>query len=88
MHFTKVAALAAFFSQFASVSSLPASEFNGLEARGTPAPGDGTLAKPRILTIDCNAVAEVCNAQCAAILCFGAPAVMYVLLPISYLDHN
>lgn len=78
MQFLTLAVLAALSSQFTSVLSLPVSEFNELEQRDNPAPGAGTLASPRILTIDCTSVGEVCNAQCAAILCFGAPAVMFV----------
>ncbi|KIN07143.1 hypothetical protein OIDMADRAFT_107716 [Oidiodendron maius Zn] len=76
MQFLTLAVLAALSSQFTSVLSLPVSEFSELEQRDNPAPGAGTLASPRVLTIDCTSVAEVCNAQCAAILCFGAPSVM------------
>ncbi|KAF7957861.1 hypothetical protein EAE96_003429 [Botrytis aclada] len=68
--------------QLSSVLAAPVAEAETvdtsfeLEKRiGTDA-GDGTKAKPYIFNIDCAGVEEVCEAQCAAILCFKSPSLL------------
>ncbi|KAG4034408.1 hypothetical protein MFRU_003g03730 [Monilinia fructicola] len=77
--FTLVALLSFhMFSVFAApvANPEPVGASSELEKRvGTDA-GTGTQADPYIFNIDCAGVEEVCEAQCAAILCFKSPALM------------
>ncbi|KAF7904497.1 hypothetical protein EAF00_001831 [Botryotinia globosa] len=78
--FVPVAALLSL--QLSSVLAAPVAEAESVDASfelekriGTDA-GDGTKAKPYIFNIDCAGVEEVCEAQCAAILCFKSPSLL------------
>lgn len=70
---------------------------NELEARGE---GDriqiekrtpGSKQDPIKITVDCTGVEQVCQADCVAYLCFGAPRLLYVqsvLLKLQVSPHS
>jgi hypothetical protein len=47
-----------------------------LEGRGNPPAKGSSNDDPIAISVDCTGVEEVCEAQCIAKLCFGAPAVL------------
>lgn len=83
MQFKAFVPLAALLSlQISSVLAAPVAEAEPVDASfdlqkrvGTDA-GDGSKANPYIFNIDCTNVEEVCEAQCAAILCFKSPSLL------------
>ncbi|KAI9646516.1 hypothetical protein NHQ30_004509 [Ciborinia camelliae] len=83
MNFANFVSLAALLSlQISSVLAAPVAEAEavdtsfGLEKRVGKDQGKGTEKDPYIFNIDCDSVEEVCEAQCAAILCFKSPSVL------------
>lgn len=88
MHFTRFVPLAALLSlHIISVLAAPVAEAEPIDTSselarrvGTDA-WKGTSTDPSILNIDCTGVEAVCEAQCAAILCFKSPSLLWVPPP-------